>query len=76
MYEEEFKDNLIKLDELSEKVAKDLLKYPPYNWYRAYFSNRSKSDTIDNNFTKSFNSWIKDAREKKPIISMLDDIRL
>lgn len=30
---------------------------------------------VDNNFTESFNSWILEARSK-PIIKMLEDIRI
>ena len=74
-YEEEFKDNLEKLGEVSQKTAESLLCYPPHNWCRAYFSSRCKSMAIDNNFTESFNAWILAARFK-PIISMLEDIRL
>ena len=74
-YEEEFKDNLEKLGEVSEKAAEGLVSYPPHNWCRAYFSSRCKCFMVDNNFTESFNSWILAARHK-PIISMLEDIRL
>ena len=74
-YEEEFKDNLIKLGELSKKAAEDLLKYPPHNWCRAYFRSRCKSNMVDSNITECFNSWILAVRHK-PIVSMLEDIRL
>ena len=74
-YEEEFKDNLLKLGELSKKAVENLLKYPPYNWCRAYFSSRCKSNMVDSNIAECFNSWIIAARHK-PIISMLEDIRL
>ena len=74
-YHEEFKDNLEKIGKISKKAAEDLLKYPPHNWCRAYFSSRCKSYMVDNNIAESFNAWIKDARFK-PIVGMLDDIRL
>ena len=74
-FEEEFKDNLEKIGEVSVKAAEDLLRYPPHNWCRAYFSSRCKSMKVDNNFSESFNAWILTARFK-PIISMLEDIRL
>ena len=74
-YEEKFKDNLVKLGELSIKAAEDLLKYPPHNWCRVYFSSRCKCHMVDSNIAECFNSWILSARHK-PIVSMLKDIRL
>ena len=74
-FEEEFKDNLAKIGDLTKKGAEALLNYPPHNWCRAYFSNRCKSQMVDNNITESFNSWILHARTK-PIVTMLDDIRI
>lgn len=55
-YEEEFKDQLKKLGEVSKEAAKRLLCYPPTNWCRAYFDTLCKNMMMDNNFTKSFNS--------------------
>lgn len=37
-YDEEFKDQLKKLGNLSEDGAKDILKYPPRVWCRAYLA--------------------------------------
>ena len=74
-FDEEFKDNLKKLGELSKSAAEDLMKYPPHAWCRAYFSSRSMSVVVDNNMAECFNSWVLAARHK-PIISMLEDIRL
>ena len=74
-FPEEFKDNLQKLGEVSEKAAEDLLKYPPHTWCRAYFSSRYKSYMVDNNISESFNATIINARHK-PIVSMLEEIRL
>ena len=50
------------------------MKYCPKNWCRAFFSNRCKSDVVENNMCETFNSTILQARFK-PIVSMLDDIR-
>ena len=72
-YPEEFEDNLKMLGELNKKAAKDLLKYNPANWCRAFFS-RYSSETLDNNICESFNASILQARFK-PIVAMLDDIR-
>ncbi|XP_070012717.1 uncharacterized protein LOC107782262 [Nicotiana tabacum] len=74
-YEKEFKDQLKKLGQLDEDAAKALVSYPPKNWCRAYFDTQCKYFMVDNNFTKSFNSWIVEARQK-PIIKMLEDIRV
>ena len=60
---------------MSRGAAEGVVYYPPHTWCRAYFSSRSKSMVVDNNFTESFNSWIL-ATRFKPIISMLEDIRL
>lgn len=36
-YEEDFKDKLRKLGDNNEEAAKDLLKYSPQTWCKAYF---------------------------------------
>nr|XP_009792001.1 PREDICTED: uncharacterized protein LOC104239151 [Nicotiana sylvestris] len=36
-YEEDFKDQLKNLGELSVDIVKELLRYPPQNWCRSYF---------------------------------------
>ncbi|XP_019239421.1 PREDICTED: uncharacterized protein LOC109219414, partial [Nicotiana attenuata] len=74
-YEEDFKDQLKNLGELSVDAAKELLRYPPQNWCRSYFDTLCKNQMVDNNFTASFNSWILVARGK-PILKMLEDIRI
>lgn len=74
-YAEDFKDQLRKLGDINEEAAKDLLKYNPQTWCRAYFDTHCKNIMVDNNFTESFNSWILEARHM-PIIKMLEEIRL
>ncbi|XP_016582287.2 uncharacterized protein LOC107879869 [Capsicum annuum] len=74
-YDEEFKDQLKKLGQLSEEAARDLVNFPPRAWCRAYFDTQCKNMTVDNNFTESFNSWILVPRGK-PIIKMLEKIRV
>uniref|UniRef100_A0A3Q7J9Q9 Transposase MuDR plant domain-containing protein n=1 Tax=Solanum lycopersicum TaxID=4081 RepID=A0A3Q7J9Q9_SOLLC len=74
-YVEEFKDQLNKLGKLSEDGARNLVKYPPKAWCRAYFDTQCKNMMVDNNFTESFNAWILEARAK-PIIKMLEEIRV
>nr|XP_009772460.1 PREDICTED: uncharacterized protein LOC104222839 [Nicotiana sylvestris] len=74
-YEEDFKDQLKSLGELSVDDAKEVLRYPPQNWCRSYFDTLCKNQMVDNNFTESFNSWILEARGK-PILKMIEDIRI
>ncbi|XP_019266946.1 PREDICTED: uncharacterized protein LOC109244333 [Nicotiana attenuata] len=74
-YEEDFKDQLKNLGELSVDAAKELLRYPPQNWRRSYFDTLCKNQMVDNNFIESFNSWILEARGK-PILKLLEDIRI
>nr|XP_018629791.2 uncharacterized protein LOC108946915 [Nicotiana tomentosiformis] len=74
-YEEEFKDQLKTLGDIHEDAARKLLHCPPQNWCRSYFDTTYKNQMVDNNFTESFNKWILEARTK-PIIKMLEDIRL
>ncbi|KAK6773679.1 hypothetical protein RDI58_028917 [Solanum bulbocastanum] len=73
-YEEDFKDQLSALGALSKNAAKDLLRYLPQTWCRAYLDTICKNQMVDNNFTELFNSWILEARGK-PILKMLEDIR-
>ncbi|WMV43053.1 hypothetical protein MTR67_036438 [Solanum verrucosum] len=74
-YEEDFKDQLSAVGALSKSAAKDLLKYPPQTWCRAYLDTICKNQMVDNNFIESFNFWILEARGK-PILKMLEDIRI
>ncbi|XP_015167010.1 uncharacterized protein [Solanum tuberosum] len=74
-YVEDFEDQLRKLGDIDEEAAKDLLKYKPQTWCRAYFDTQCKNIMVDNNFTESFNAWILEARHM-PIIKMLEEIRL
>ncbi|XP_059315512.1 uncharacterized protein LOC132066163 [Lycium ferocissimum] len=50
-YEEEFKDQLKKLGELSKEdnysAAKDLLHYPPQSWCRAYLDTKCKNMMLE-----------------------------
>ncbi|XP_057774964.1 uncharacterized protein LOC130993944 [Salvia miltiorrhiza] len=74
-YPVEYKLNLAKISAINKKAAQDLLQYPPENWCRAFQSSRCSTYMVDNNISESFNASISDARHK-PIISMLEDIRV
>jgi hypothetical protein len=54
---------------------KDLQNTDPIHWCRAWFKLGSNCESVDNNMSESFNSWIIEARFK-PILSMLEDIRI
>lgn len=60
---------------ISPFAYSDLLKTNPKYWSRAYFATLTQCEVVDNNLSECFNSWILEARYK-PIISMLDHIRL
>ena len=53
----------------------DLEKTDPVHWSRAWFKLGSNCESVDNNMSESFNSWIIESRFK-PIIAMLEDIRI
>lgn len=74
-YEEDFTDELNALGEFSKEAAKDLVKFPPERWCGAYLDTVCTSHMVDNNFTKSFNSWILEPRGK-PILKMLEEIQV
>ena len=74
-FEEEFAKNMKKMGEISPNATSDLMAYPPNTCCCAYFSTRSKAWVVDNNFPKSFNAWINDARYR-PIRSMMEMIRI
>ncbi|XP_075110461.1 uncharacterized protein LOC142181445 [Nicotiana tabacum] len=74
-YEEEFKNHLKSMGDVTEEAAKTLVGYPPQNWCRAYFDTICKNNMVDNNFTESFNKWTLEARQN-PIIKMLEEIRV
>ncbi|KAH6771027.1 Alanyl-tRNA synthetase [Perilla frutescens var. hirtella] len=73
-FREEFEDNLKLLGAVSKDAAEDFVSYNPHVFCRAFFSSRSKTECVDNNFCESFNASIRNARFK-PIVSMLEEIR-
>ncbi|XP_052622742.1 uncharacterized protein LOC128128018 [Lactuca sativa] len=52
-----------------------LMETNPKSWSRAFFQEGKMCDAVENRLSESFNSVIRDAR-KKPIITMLEEIRL
>ncbi|XP_016508009.2 uncharacterized protein LOC107825647 [Nicotiana tabacum] len=74
-YAEDLKDQLEKIWDLNKDAAEALLRYPPQAWCRTYMDTICKNQLVENNLIESFNKWIVDARHK-PIIKMLEDIRI
>ena len=60
---------------LNPKAHAYLLQKQPRSWSRAFFKTDAYCDAVENGVSESFNSVVHDAR-KKPIITMLEEIRL
>ncbi|XP_074374737.1 uncharacterized protein LOC141715155 [Apium graveolens] len=71
----EFNICMDEIRSISPFAYDDLLRTNPKYWSRAYFKTLTHCDVVDNNIYECFNSWILEARYK-PIISMLDHIRV
>ena len=52
-----------------------LMEKNPKSWSRAFFREGRMCDAVENGLSESFNNVTRDAR-KKPIITMLEEIRL
>ncbi|KAH7849908.1 hypothetical protein Vadar_024820 [Vaccinium darrowii] len=74
-YEEQFKRAMTELMKVDGAAHKWVQGVPVQVWSRHAFSGNSKTDTLLNNLCEGFNSTILEAREK-PIISMVEDIRI
>nr|KYP42750.1 Sporozoite surface protein 2 [Cajanus cajan] len=57
------------------EAFKHLIQIPPRYWSKSRFKPNPKCDVLVNNMSEAFNSVIVDAREK-PIVTMLEDMRL
>ncbi|XP_020266494.1 uncharacterized protein LOC109841982 [Asparagus officinalis] len=64
-----------KLRRISEQAYEDFMARDPNTFCKSHFKCHSKCDVVDNNMAETFNSFILLARYK-PIVSMLEDIRL
>jgi len=72
--ESDFKRHLNVIKGMSQEAFDYLEKIDPRSWSRHAFGTSAKTDMISNNIAESFNSRIKDARDK-PLITMLGTIR-
>lgn len=74
-YKEQFKDNLKRVATHGKEAVEDLLHYATQACMKTYFSSWKKCDMVDNDVSETFNSWIKDARDKY-IITMIELVRI
>ncbi|WVZ09778.1 hypothetical protein V8G54_014308 [Vigna mungo] len=63
------------MKEVNEDAFKHLMSIPPRFWSRSRFTTTAQSDTVVNNMSEAFNSVLVNTRTK-PIITLLEDIRL
>ncbi|XP_026417515.1 uncharacterized protein LOC113312998 [Papaver somniferum] len=64
-----YQQHMDKLFAEDEKAALYLIDQKPESWSRSHFSNDSKCEHINNNFSESFNNMAKPFRDK-PIITL------
>lgn len=73
--ETEFNSKMSQLKDESNEAYEQFMDKDPKRFCKSLISAYTKTDTIDNNICESFNSYILKSRDK-PIIDMLEDIRL
>nr|KAJ0199436.1 hypothetical protein LSAT_V11C600338640 [Lactuca sativa] len=73
--EHSFKVVMKEIETLNPEAHQYLMEKDPKTWSRAFFQTGRCCDAVENGFSESFNVVIVDAR-KKPIITMLEEIRL
>ncbi|CAI9265896.1 unnamed protein product [Lactuca saligna] len=73
--EHAFKVVMKEIETLNPEAHQYLMEKDPKTWSRAFFQTGRCCDVVENGFSESFNAVIVDAR-KKPIITMLEEIRL
>lgn len=74
-YPAKFDEVMKELQNVSKEAHKHLMDRNPQSWSRAFFLTDKACDAIENGISECFNSLIVDAR-RKPIINMLEDIRI
>ena len=73
--EGDFLANMEKIRTITEAGYLHLMKRKPHTWSRCYFSAGFACDALENGISESFNSMIIHMR-KKPLITMLEEIRI
>lgn len=72
---EEFARIIKTIKDVSVDAHTWLMNRDPHLWSRAFFDTKSNCTNVENNMSEAFNGYINEAREK-PIIQMLEDIRI
>ncbi|CAI9284859.1 unnamed protein product [Lactuca saligna] len=70
-----FRSYMREIRTMSTEAYEHLIERDPNTWCRAFFEPQTCCDAVENGISESFNAAIVEAR-KKPIITMLEEIRL
>jgi len=73
--EVDFKRHMESIKKLSVDGFEYLMSKEPKTWCRAYFGAGYSCEAVENGISECFNSIIVEAR-KKPLITMLEEIRI
>ncbi|XP_023736276.2 uncharacterized protein LOC111884187 [Lactuca sativa] len=73
--ESDFMRHMETIKKLSPSAYEYLMSRQPKTWCRAYFDRGYACEAVENGISECFNSIIVDAR-KKPLITMLEEIRI
>ncbi|KAL4578632.1 hypothetical protein LXL04_014759 [Taraxacum kok-saghyz] len=73
--EGEFKVNMERIREVNQDAYAHLMARAPRSWCRAFFNTGLACEAVENGMAECFNAIIVDAR-KKPLLTMLEEIRL
>ncbi|KAI3720870.1 hypothetical protein L2E82_31868 [Cichorium intybus] len=73
--EGEFKLNMQKIKQISPAAYEHLMGKEPNSWCRAFFGSGLACEAVENGMAECFNAIIMEAR-KKPLLTMLEEIRL
>ncbi|CAI9273834.1 unnamed protein product [Lactuca saligna] len=73
--EGDFKINMDWIKTLSEGAYDHLMAREPHTWCREFFGSGLACESVENGIAECFNAVIVDAR-KKPLLAMLEEIRL
>ena len=74
-YPSRFERIMGQIQSVSNEAHTHLMERHPETWSRAFFSTDKACDAVENGISECFNSLIVEAR-RKPIINMLEDIRV
>ena len=74
-YPTRFEKVMQQIQAISKDAHKYLMDRHPETWSRAYFNTDRACDAVENGISECFNALIVDSR-RKPIINMLEDIRV